>query len=430
MEKLLGTTLTGAQGAEKSTSDALSGKEVVGLYFSAHWCPPCRGFTPKLAEAYKGLVAGNKPIEIVFVSSDRDEAAFSEYFGEQPWLALPFSARDKKNELSKKYKVSGIPTLVLLNGATGELITKDGRAAIMEDPQGENFPWTPPTLNELWESLGESFLGQGGAAVPRSSLEGKKLALYFSAHWCPPCRGFTPTLVSTYEAMKTAGRLADAEFIFVSSDRDEAAFGEYFGEMPWLALPFEKRKEKEALSKFFGVAGIPSLVTLEWSGGELQIVNKSARGPAAADAEGAEFPWAPKPLEDLTAGVEANGFDVNEKPALVALYDGVSDAAVTKAIAAAMTEVAAEHAAAGKASESGEPEVIFFTAASANGPVGQVKSLCGLPSTATEEPTLLLLDIPDDGGFYTRVGGITAEAIKTFLADYKDKKLDRKQLQK
>ena len=59
-----------------------------------------------------------------------------------------------------------------------------------------------------------------------------------------------------------------------------------------------------------------------------------------------------------------------------------------------------------------------------------MKSLCGLPSTATEEPTLLLLDIPDDGGFYTRVGGITAEAIKTFLADYKDKKLDRKQLQK
>ena len=34
---------------------------------------------------------------------------------------------------------------------------------------------------------------------------------------------------------------------------------------------------------------------------------------------------------------------MNEKPALVALYDGVSDAAVTKAIAAAMTEVAAEH---------------------------------------------------------------------------------------
>ena len=49
MEKLLGTTLAGAQGAEKSTIDALSGKEVVGLYFSAHWCPPCKQFTPELA---------------------------------------------------------------------------------------------------------------------------------------------------------------------------------------------------------------------------------------------------------------------------------------------------------------------------------------------------------------------------------------------
>jgi nucleoredoxin len=29
-----------------SLSDSLQGKEVVALYFSAHWCPPCRSFTP------------------------------------------------------------------------------------------------------------------------------------------------------------------------------------------------------------------------------------------------------------------------------------------------------------------------------------------------------------------------------------------------
>merc|ERR1711998_484877 len=52
------------------TTDALQNK-VFGLYFSAHWCPPCRGFTPKLAETYNTLKAAGKNFEIVFVSRCR-----------------------------------------------------------------------------------------------------------------------------------------------------------------------------------------------------------------------------------------------------------------------------------------------------------------------------------------------------------------------
>eukprot|EP00961_Rhodomonas_salina_P072869 978910-Rhodomonas_salina.2 len=63
---------------------------VIGLYFSAHWCPPCRGFTPKLAEAYNKIRANGKALEIIFVSSDKDEKSFADYHAEQPWLALPF----------------------------------------------------------------------------------------------------------------------------------------------------------------------------------------------------------------------------------------------------------------------------------------------------------------------------------------------------
>merc|ERR1719326_63234 len=91
-------------GDEVNTATAFEGKKAVALYFSAHWCPPCRGFTPKLAEWYKANLAA-KGLEVVFISSDRDEEAFKEYYAEQPWLALPFSARDTKAELSKKYKV-------------------------------------------------------------------------------------------------------------------------------------------------------------------------------------------------------------------------------------------------------------------------------------------------------------------------------------
>jgi len=70
---------------------------VVGLYFSAHWCPPCRGFTPDLADFYNQTKqkVGDK-LEIVFISSDRTEGDWKGYFSEMPWLALPFTARDVK----------------------------------------------------------------------------------------------------------------------------------------------------------------------------------------------------------------------------------------------------------------------------------------------------------------------------------------------
>lgn len=101
---LLGETLQTKAG-EKPTAEVLDGKEVVGLYFSAHWCGPCRSFTPKLAEAYGSITAAGKAFEIVFVSSDRDASAFDEYYAEMPWSTLPYAARDVKAKLSKKFKV-------------------------------------------------------------------------------------------------------------------------------------------------------------------------------------------------------------------------------------------------------------------------------------------------------------------------------------
>ena len=179
-ETLFGSTLTSKTGSV-ATSTALSGK-IVGVYFSAHWCGPCRGFTPTLAKSYNDIKKSGRNFEIIFVSSDRDENAFKEYHSEMPWLALPFSERARKEELSKKFKVQGIPTFVILD-ENGDTITKEGRAAISSHPQGADFPWKPPTLEE---SLGDEFIKNDGTVVTRASLAGKKLALYFSAHWCGP----------------------------------------------------------------------------------------------------------------------------------------------------------------------------------------------------------------------------------------------------
>ncbi|EIE22094.1 hypothetical protein COCSUDRAFT_83485, partial [Coccomyxa subellipsoidea C-169] len=49
---------------------------VVGLYFSAHWCPPCRQFTPKLKEVYAAVRGTGKRFEVVFISSDQNPKQF------------------------------------------------------------------------------------------------------------------------------------------------------------------------------------------------------------------------------------------------------------------------------------------------------------------------------------------------------------------
>ena len=104
-----------------------SGKSLIGLYFSAHWCGPCRNFTPKLCQFYEDVAAGGE-LEIVFGSSDRDAAAFQEYFAEMPWKALPFGDA-RVEQLKKKYGVSGIPWLVILD-AEGNLVHNEADTAV------------------------------------------------------------------------------------------------------------------------------------------------------------------------------------------------------------------------------------------------------------------------------------------------------------
>jgi len=84
LQKLLGETLLTKNGSV-ATSEVLKGK-TVGLYFSAHWCPPCRGFTPELASAYTDHLQA-KGLEVVFVSSDQDAEQFASYYADMPWVA-------------------------------------------------------------------------------------------------------------------------------------------------------------------------------------------------------------------------------------------------------------------------------------------------------------------------------------------------------
>ncbi|XP_062611849.1 nucleoredoxin-like isoform X2 [Saccostrea cucullata] len=132
------TEVLGKDGPVK-VSDLVSGKTCVGLYFSAHWCPPCRGFTPILAQFYKDLKANDQSIEIIFVSSDRDEESFKSYYDEMPWHALAFSERDIKNALAQKYGVQGIPTLIILD-KDGNIKDKNARGTAQSAQGSKELP--------------------------------------------------------------------------------------------------------------------------------------------------------------------------------------------------------------------------------------------------------------------------------------------------
>ena len=101
-------------------------------------------------------------------------------------------------------------------------------------------------MSKLQELLGDTVVNGEGENVDVASLagEGKVLGIYFSAHWCPPCRAFTPQLTNWYSNFKKGSNGSKFEIVYVSSDKDEKSFQEYYSEMPWLALPFAQREKK------------------------------------------------------------------------------------------------------------------------------------------------------------------------------------------
>ncbi|KAL8581489.1 hypothetical protein ACOMHN_042882 [Nucella lapillus] len=134
---MLRATVVGKEG--DVSVESLADNDLIGIYFSSHWCPPCRGFTPALAETYTTLKEAGKKFEVVFVSSDRSDEDYKSYYNEMPWLTIGFGS-DKKDVLCERYDVSGIPCLVLVD-KDGQTVTTEGRSKVSEDPTGQNFPW-------------------------------------------------------------------------------------------------------------------------------------------------------------------------------------------------------------------------------------------------------------------------------------------------
>jgi nucleoredoxin len=178
-------------------------------------CQLCLEFTPKLAEWYRAHAAG-LGLGLVFVSFDSDQPSFDEcvapaaaplqvlpdpspigagafnvcrlhrYFAEMPWLALPYLHRELKKDLARRFKVQGVPALVILD-AEGQLCCRDGRERVLTD-QPESFPWVRKTFWEVMlatdgDSGSGAVIDQSGDHTSCEDLRAELdvLGIYFSA---------------------------------------------------------------------------------------------------------------------------------------------------------------------------------------------------------------------------------------------------------
>ena len=85
-----------------------------------------------------------------------------------------------QSKLSQRFKVQGIPTLIMVNCEDGSIITRDGRQCVVDDPEGKEFPWRPKPLGEIVEGV---LINSKGEETKWGDLASKIVGFYFSAHW-------------------------------------------------------------------------------------------------------------------------------------------------------------------------------------------------------------------------------------------------------
>ena len=131
-------------------------KKLIGLYASAHWCGPCREFTPKLVAYYNKVAATHPEFEIVFVSNDKTAAAMEGYMREDqmPWPALSFG-KVAGNQSIKKYFGDSIPCLVIVD---------DAGKVVFDTYAGKNYRGPEAVLADL----DQFFAGKGPAQVAQA----------------------------------------------------------------------------------------------------------------------------------------------------------------------------------------------------------------------------------------------------------------------
>ena len=117
---------------EEATLECLKEPKFLGLFFSAGWGAPCKLMLKPLKDFYTDINMQQKNMEILYVPVDRDAETWKSHYASMPWLSLP-QGDERVAKLMKTFKISGIPSLVVVEAATGFKVTDRARKDISSD---------------------------------------------------------------------------------------------------------------------------------------------------------------------------------------------------------------------------------------------------------------------------------------------------------
>lgn len=114
--------------------------------------------------------------------------------------------------------------------------------------------------------FGQNFSSKKGEVSSDAFSEFPIVCLYFAAKSSPPCRIFTPVLMSFYREINLITKCF--EVIYVPRDKDQESYLTYLQQMPWISIPLDEEQRIINFKQLYKIQGIPSLVVLG-SKGEL-----------------------------------------------------------------------------------------------------------------------------------------------------------------
>ena len=233
---------------DKSRPEIGSDKvDFVALYFCGSQSSSCEAFTARLMEIYHAVRWQGGSFEVVQVCGDESRKACMSSLASVPWLAVPFDHQAVATMLFRRFRVSSMPTMVMLN-EHGKVINSETISTIVAATSvaaaRDAFPWGAPTLTEVLNGKYSCCNDYGFTERSWEDLQ-KVEAIGFLcvASWNPASAALQKALKQCYTKVNRAefGQGKRFEVVLVSADHDEAGFKVSREGAPWLTVPFSDK---------------------------------------------------------------------------------------------------------------------------------------------------------------------------------------------